>query len=183
MNTLSRSGIGETADQQCRVAVQHPGLYYGDFLAVRDTVHADPRAVRITAFIGPSGCGKSTVLRSLNRMNDLVRGFRVEGEIFYMGRNIYAPDIDPVGVRRYIGMVFQQPNPFAMSIYQQRCLRPADQPASRTTCAAASRKLCVARRCGTRSRTNSNRAVCRSPAASSNGCASPAPSPPSRMCC
>jgi phosphate transport system ATP-binding protein len=91
-------------------------LYYGDFLAVRDT-KMPIEGGSITAFIGPSGCGKSTVLRSLNRMNDLVRGFRFEGEITYMGRNIYAPDVDAVGVRRYIGMVFQQPNPFAMSIY------------------------------------------------------------------
>ena len=91
-------------------------LFYGDFLAVRDT-HLPVERGSITAFIGPSGCGKSTVLRSLNRMNDLIRGFRVDGEIRYMGRNIYESGIDPVGVRRYIGMVFQQPNPFAMSIY------------------------------------------------------------------
>jgi phosphate transport system ATP-binding protein len=97
---------------QCNIR----GLYYGDFLAVRDTV-LPIEGGAITAFIGPSGCGKSTVLRSLNRMNDLIRGFRVEGEIYYMGRDIYASDVDPVGVRRYIGMVFQQPNPFAMSIY------------------------------------------------------------------
>lgn len=97
---------------QCNIR----GLYYGDFLAVRDTVMPIEGGA-ITAFIGPSGCGKSTVLRSLNRMNDLIRGFRVDGEIYYMGRDIYASDVDPVGVRRYIGMVFQQPNPFAMSIY------------------------------------------------------------------
>ena len=71
----------------------------------------------ITAFIGPSGCGKSTVLRCLNRMNDLVRGFRFEGHVRYRGRDIYAAGIDPVAVRRFIGMVFQQPNPFATSIY------------------------------------------------------------------
>ena len=71
----------------------------------------------ITAFIGPSGCGKSTVLRCLNRMNDLVRGFRFEGHVHFRGKDIYDPNIDPVAVRRYIGMVFQQPNPFAMSIY------------------------------------------------------------------
>src|SRR5262249_22766603 len=70
----------------------------------------------ITAFIGPSGCGKSTVLRSINRMNDLVRNFRFEGSIRYRGRDIYDRSVDPVAVRRYIGMVFQQPNPFAMSI-------------------------------------------------------------------
>ena len=73
---------------------------------------------KITAFIGPSGCGKSTVLRCLNRMNDLVRGFRFEGHVHFQGADIYAPQIDPVAIRRHIGMVFQQPNPFAMSIYR-----------------------------------------------------------------
>jgi phosphate transport system ATP-binding protein len=71
----------------------------------------------ITAFIGPSGCGKSTVLRCINRMNDLVRGFRFEGYVRYRGMDVYAPTVDPVAVRRYIGMVFQQPNPFDTSIY------------------------------------------------------------------
>ncbi len=71
----------------------------------------------ITGFIGPSGCGKSTVLRSLNRMNDMINGFRLEGQVHFMGQDVYAPNVDPVIVRRYIGMVFQQPNPFSMSIY------------------------------------------------------------------
>lgn len=91
-------------------------LYYGNFKAVRDTrvpIHKGS----ITAFIGPSGCGKSTVLRCLNRMNDLIRGFRFEGSVHFLGRNIYDPSIDPVAIRRHIGMVFQQPNPFAMSIF------------------------------------------------------------------
>ena len=91
-------------------------IHYGDFLAVRDTYMPIERN-KITAFIGPSGCGKSTVLRTLNRMNDLVPSFRLTGEILYRGGNIYDPRIDPTAVRRYIGMVFQQPNPFAMSIY------------------------------------------------------------------
>ena len=73
---------------------------------------------KITAFIGPSGCGKSTVLRCLNRLNDLVRGFRFEGHVHFRGQDIYASNVDPVLVRRYIGMVFQQPTPFAMSIFQ-----------------------------------------------------------------
>src|ERR1700681_929330 len=92
-------------------------LYYGDFRAVRDTRIIIQRGT-ITAFIGPSGCGKSTVLRSINRMNDLIRGFRFEGHVHYRGKDIYAKTIDPVAVRRYIGMVFQQPNPFAMSIFR-----------------------------------------------------------------
>ncbi len=91
-------------------------IYYGDFLAVRDS-HVPIEKGKITGFIGPSGCGKSTVLRSLNRMNDLVRGFRFEGHVHFHGQNIYAKDVDAVVVRRYIGMVFQQPNPFSMSIF------------------------------------------------------------------
>jgi len=91
-------------------------LYYGAFKAVRDT-QIPIKKNAITAFIGPSGCGKSTVLRCINRMNDLVRGFRFEGHVRYRGRDIYDSGIDPVAVRRYIGMVFQQPNPFATSIF------------------------------------------------------------------
>jgi phosphate transport system ATP-binding protein len=91
-------------------------LYYGTFKAVRDT-SVPVKKNTITAFIGPSGCGKSTVLRCLNRMNDLVRGFRFEGHVRFRGKDIYHPTIDPVAVRRYIGMVFQQPNPFATSVY------------------------------------------------------------------
>jgi phosphate transport system ATP-binding protein len=90
-------------------------LYYGDFKAVRDT-RLNIKRNTITALIGPSGCGKSTVLRCLNRMNDLVRGFRFSGHVRYRGKDIYEKSIDPVSVRRHIGMVFQQPNPFAMSI-------------------------------------------------------------------
>jgi len=92
-------------------------LYYGKFLAVRDS-HIPIEQGKITAFIGPSGCGKSTALRCLNRLNDLVRGFRFEGHVHFHGQDIYASHVDPVRVRRYIGMVFQQPTPFAMSIFQ-----------------------------------------------------------------
>jgi phosphate transport system ATP-binding protein len=91
-------------------------LYYGTFKAVRDTT-IPIKKNHITAFIGPSGCGKSTVLRCLNRMNDLVRGFRFRGHVHFRGKDIYHPTIDPTAVRRFIGMVFQQPNPFAMSVY------------------------------------------------------------------
>ncbi len=79
---------------------------------------------RITAIIGPSGCGKSTLLRSLNRMNDLVPGHRLEGEVFLDGENIYEPDVDVVDVRRRVGMVFQRPNPFPMSIYDNVAFGP-----------------------------------------------------------
>jgi phosphate transport system ATP-binding protein len=91
-------------------------VFYGDFLAVRDSKVPIEKG-KITGFIGPSGCGKSTVLRCLNRMNDLITTFRFEGHVKYHGQDIYGKKVDPVVVRRYIGMVFQQPNPFSMSIY------------------------------------------------------------------
>jgi phosphate transport system ATP-binding protein len=91
-------------------------VYYGDFLAVAD-VSLEFGKNEISALIGPSGCGKSTVLRSLNRMNDLIPAARIEGEVHYHGQNIYDEDVDPVEVRRTIGMVFQKPNPFPKSIY------------------------------------------------------------------
>ena len=91
-------------------------IHYGKFHAVRDSVVPIEKN-KITGFIGPSGCGKSTVLRSLNRMNDLIDGFRFAGHVHYHDKDIYAKKVDPVVVRRYIGMVFQQPNPFSMSIY------------------------------------------------------------------
>ncbi|NWH06315.1 phosphate ABC transporter ATP-binding protein [Desulfobacter latus] len=92
-------------------------IYYSDFLAVRDS-HVPIKKNQITGFIGPSGCGKSTVLKSINRMNDLIRGFRFVGNIHFHGIDIYDSNIDPVSVRRNIGMVFQQPNPFSMSIFE-----------------------------------------------------------------
>ncbi|HYB40283.1 MAG TPA: phosphate ABC transporter ATP-binding protein PstB [Candidatus Methylomirabilis sp.] len=91
-------------------------VYYGGFLAVRDS-HVKIQKGKITGFIGPSGCGKSTVLRSLNRMNDLIRGFRLKGHVQFRGKDVYGRDVDPVAVRRHIGMVFQQPNPFSMSVF------------------------------------------------------------------
>jgi phosphate transport system ATP-binding protein len=92
-------------------------IYYGKFLAVRQS-HVPVMKGKITGFIGPSGCGKSTVLRSFNRMNDLIPTFRLIGHVQFLGQDIYAKSIDPVVVRRYIGMVFQQPNPFSMSIFE-----------------------------------------------------------------
>ncbi|MEW5861131.1 MAG: phosphate ABC transporter ATP-binding protein PstB [Cyanobacteriota bacterium] len=91
-------------------------VYYGNFLALRD-ISIDIPKNRITAFIGPSGCGKSTLLRCYNRLNDLIKSFRAEGKVTYHGQDLYAPEIDPVEVRRRIGMVFQRPNPFPKSIY------------------------------------------------------------------
>src|SRR5256714_12665904 len=92
-------------------------IYYGKFHAVQGVnLSVPPRSV--TAFIGPSGCGKSTFLRSINRMHEVIPGARVEGKLELDGQDLYGPGIDPVGVRRQIGMVFQRPNPFpTMSIY------------------------------------------------------------------
>ncbi|HMO57041.1 MAG TPA: phosphate ABC transporter ATP-binding protein PstB [Roseiflexaceae bacterium] len=98
-------------------------IYYSAFRAVKD-VSVGIEKHKITAFIGPSGCGKSTVLRTLNRMNDLIAGTRVEGEVLFQGQNIYAPDVDAVQVRRRIGMVFQKPNPFPKSIYDNIAYGP-----------------------------------------------------------
>ncbi len=112
-----------TSGRMLSSAIENPviqtrglGVYYGSFKAVRD-VTMDFGTNEITALIGPSGCGKSTVLRCFNRMNDLIPSARVEGEIQYHDTNIYDDDIDPVEIRRRIGMVFQKPNPFPKSIY------------------------------------------------------------------
>ncbi len=100
-----------------RLDLKDVNIYYGSFHAVADvSMSVPPRSV--TAFIGPSGCGKSTVLRTLNRMHEVIRGGRVEGEVLLDGVDLYASDVDPVAVRRTIGMVFQRPNPFpTMSIF------------------------------------------------------------------
>lgn len=98
-------------------------VFYGDFHAVHDVNLAYGRN-EITAMIGPSGCGKSTVLRCLNRMNDLVAGARVEGQVVYHGQDIYAKGVDPIAVRTHIGMVFQKPNPFPKSIYDNIAYGP-----------------------------------------------------------
>jgi phosphate transport system ATP-binding protein len=100
-----------------RIDAKNLNIYYGKFLAVSEVnLTIEPRSV--TAFIGPSGCGKSTVLRTLNRMHEVIAGARVEGDVLLDGDNIYGSTVDPVNVRRTIGMVFQRPNPFpTMSIY------------------------------------------------------------------
>ncbi|MCN0178030.1 phosphate ABC transporter ATP-binding protein PstB [Salinispora arenicola] len=98
-------------------------VYYGAYEAVRDTT-MPIQEKQITAMIGPSGCGKSTILRSLNRMNDLIPGARVAGSVSYHGQDLYARDVDPIEVRRRIGMVFQKPNPFPKSIYDNVAYGP-----------------------------------------------------------
>ena len=99
-----------------RIDVNHLNIFYGDFLAVED-VNINIEANKVTAFIGPSGCGKSTVLRTLDRMHEILPGAHCEGEVLLEGKNLYDKDVDPVAVRRDVGMVFQRPNPFpTMSI-------------------------------------------------------------------
>ncbi len=104
-------------NHQYAIEARNLSIYYDDFLAVKD-VDLKIERNKVTAIIGPSGCGKSTMLRAFNRMNDLIPSTRTEGEVFYHGENIYAENVDPVKVRRHIGMVFQKPNPFPKSIYE-----------------------------------------------------------------
>jgi phosphate transport system ATP-binding protein len=113
------SAGGEALHDDGAVIFELEGLnvYYGDFRAVRD-VGMKVRQNHITALIGPSGCGKSTVLRCFNRMNDLIESARIEGKVHYHGVDLYGDRVDPVEVRRRIGMVFQKPNPFPKSIYE-----------------------------------------------------------------
>ena len=161
-------------------------IYYGDFLAVQG-VNMTIKARSVTAFIGPSGCGKSTMLRSLNRMHEVIPGARVEGKIMVDGQSLYDPTIDPVAVRRQIGMVFQRPNPFpTMSIYDNvlagnrlnsKRMKKAESDDDRREVAAR------ARTSGPRSRTGSTSPAWASPVASSSGSASPARSRSSRRCC
>jgi phosphate transport system ATP-binding protein len=110
-------------DKEVRIAVRDLNIYYGAKRAVRD-VTMDVHANAVTAFIGPSGCGKSTILRCFDRMNDLIPGARVEGEVILNGENMYADDVLPVEVRRRVGLVFQRPNPFPMTIYDNVAYGP-----------------------------------------------------------
>ncbi len=124
-DATARSG-GDQAGTPARAnvfEVSSLSVYYGSFRAVRD-VSMEVCEKQITAFIGPSGCGKTTLLRCFNRMNDLVEIARVEGQIHYHGVDLYDPGVNPVEVRRRIGMVFQKPNPFPKSIYDNIAFGP-----------------------------------------------------------
>jgi phosphate transport system ATP-binding protein len=105
------------------VSLQGVSCWYGGFRAVRDAT-IDVPAQQVTALIGPSGCGKSTLLRTINRMNDLIPSYRTDGRILFEGEDLYAQGVDPVAVRRRIGMVFQKPNPFPKSIYDNVAFGP-----------------------------------------------------------
>ena len=127
--TLTTFNVGEKAEGQdlaklpIKLMVDELSVYYGKYKAV-DKISMQIPKNRITALIGPSGCGKSTLLRSFNRMNDLVNGSRVEGQVLLDGKNIYDPDVDVVDIRQRIGMVFQRPNPFPMSIFDNVAFGP-----------------------------------------------------------
>ena len=110
-------------DKEIKVSVRDLNLYYGENHALKN-VNMDIRENAITAFIGPSGCGKSTFLKTLNRMNDLVEGVRIQGTVKLDGQDIYDKSMDPILLRKKVGMVFQQPNPFPMSIYDNIAYGP-----------------------------------------------------------
>ena len=130
---------------------------YGKFLALRG-VSLEIGRNEITAFIGPSGCGKSTLIRCLNRMNDLIPGARVEGKITYHGQDLYGDAIDPVEVRRRIGMVFQKPNPFPKSIHDNVALRPQGHRHAAREHGRAGRAVARRPRCGTSKAAQAERA-------------------------
>ena len=110
-------------DKKTKIQVRDLNLYYGDNHALKN-VSMDIKENSITAFIGPSGCGKSTFLKTLNRMNDLVDGVKISGEVLLDGENIYGAGVDTTILRKKVGMVFQQPNPFPMSIYDNIAYGP-----------------------------------------------------------
>ncbi len=113
-DTLKKSYFN---DSTLSISLDNVSIKYGNSLAVKN-VFCDIKKNQVTSFIGPSGCGKSTVIRAINRMNDLIENCKLTGSVIFEGIDIYAEDIDPVEVRRRIGMVFQQPNPFPKSIYE-----------------------------------------------------------------
>jgi phosphate transport system ATP-binding protein len=110
-------------DTETVLRTENLNVYYGKFLALQN-IWLDIPKNQVTSFIGPSGCGKSTLLRCYNRLNDLIESFRAEGKIYFYNDNLYAPNIDPVEVRRRIGMVFQRPNPLPKSIYDNITFGP-----------------------------------------------------------
>jgi phosphate transport system ATP-binding protein len=121
--TNGQGPLPQPPDVEPVFEVKDLSVYYGDFRALRN-VTFDIGRNRITAIIGPSGCGKSTLVRCLNRMNDLVPGTRVEGRVLFRGIDLYGPDVDAVEVRKRIGMVFQKPNPFPKSIWENVAFGP-----------------------------------------------------------
>ena len=118
-----RSGGAEDAEGQTVIELRDLSCFYGTFRAVRD-VSISVKKQQITALIGPSGCGKSTLIRTINRMNDLVPNYRIEGTVLLDGQDLFARDVDPVAVRRRVGMVFQKPNPFPKTVWENVAFGP-----------------------------------------------------------
>ena len=164
----------QPADHPVSIDVQGLNFFYGAKRALENISIGIP-AKLVTAFIGPSGCGKSTFLRTLNRMNDIIAGTRVEGRVLIDGDDIYAPGTDVVALRRRVGMVFQKSNPFPKSIFENvayglRINGLAREP--RRPATGASRRACGRRPSGTKSRIGCTTPRWRCRAGSSSGCAS-----------
>jgi len=123
INKISPKNKKLQNDSSISVSLDNVSIKYGNSVAVKN-IFCDIKKNQVTSFIGPSGCGKSTVIRAINRMNDLIEGCKLSGSVIFEGTDIYADDIDPVEVRRRIGMVFQQPNPFPKSIYDNIAFGP-----------------------------------------------------------
>lgn len=167
-----------------RLDLKDVNIFYGKFHAVQDVALSVPPR-NVTAFIGPSGCGKSTVLRTLNRMHEVTPGARVEGSVLLDGADIYGSAVDPVSVRKTIGMVFQRPNPFpTMSIRDNVVAGLRLQGVrNKKTSTRSPNARCRVPTCGTRSRIVWTARVEGSPAVSSSVCVSPGRSRCSRMSC
>ena len=123
ISTAERPTEEPGLDHSTVIELQDVSCYYGSFRAVRN-ISIEVKARQITALIGPSGCGKSTLLRTINRMNDLIPTYRTEGHILLDGQDLYGKDVDPVAVRRRVGMVFQKPNPFPKSVWENVAFGP-----------------------------------------------------------
>ena len=123
ISTAERPAEAPGIDHATVIELQDVSCYYGAFRAVRN-ISLEVKARQITALIGPSGCGKSTLLRTINRMNDLIPSYRTEGHLLLDGQDLYAREVDPVAVRRRVGMVFQKPNPFPKSVWENVAFGP-----------------------------------------------------------
>ena len=123
ISTTERPAEEAGADHSTVIELQDVSCYYGSFRAVRN-INLKVAKQRITALIGPSGCGKSTLLRTINRMNDLIPTYRTEGHLLLDGQDLYAKEVDPVAVRRRVGMVFQKPNPFPKTVWENVAFGP-----------------------------------------------------------
>jgi phosphate transport system ATP-binding protein len=121
--TQPRAAAPPAGEEETAIELGDVSCWYGSFRAVKDVTLSIAKR-EVTALIGPSGCGKSTLIRTFNRMNDLVPSFRAEGSILFEGQDLYRKDVDPVAVRRRVGMVFQKPNPFPKSIYENVAFGP-----------------------------------------------------------